>query len=65
METIELEGFDPEGEPQLRIENGTLHIVFNFMPPSWAENDPDRFRCHGRMGGQGILKDRQAETGHG
>jgi hypothetical protein len=44
IETITLEGFDPEGEPEIRImENGSLELVFNFMPPTWAEENPEAF----------------------
>ncbi|OWK45379.1 hypothetical protein [Fimbriiglobus ruber] len=44
VEVIFLVGFDPEGEPQIRcIADGSLFIVFNFMPPSWAEYTPERF----------------------
>ena len=43
-EIITLEGFDPEGEPEIRImENGSLELVFNFMPPTWAEDNPAAF----------------------
>ena len=35
---ILLSGFDPEGEPIIRVMgNGSLIVVFEFMPPSWAE----------------------------
>ena len=44
VEVIALAGFDPKGEPEIRVmANGSLYIVFNFMPPSWAEEAPDRF----------------------
>jgi hypothetical protein len=44
FEVIPLVGFDPEGEPEVRVMNdGTLCIVFNFMPPSWAEDESERF----------------------
>jgi hypothetical protein len=43
-EVITLEGFDPEGEPEIRVmDNGSLELVFNFMPPSWAEENPEVF----------------------
>ena len=36
-QTIKLTGFDPKGEPVIRvIADGSLLLVFNFMPPSWA-----------------------------
>jgi hypothetical protein len=39
--TIPLTGFDSEGDPEIRLQtDGTLYIVFNFMPPSDFE-DPD------------------------
>ena len=32
------------GEPEIRMmADGSLYVVFNFMPPSWAEDDPDPF----------------------
>lgn len=41
---IALAGFDPEGEPEIRVmADGCLYVVFNFMPPSWAEEDPEAF----------------------
>jgi len=37
QEEIELTGFDPKGEPVIRImTDGSLLIVFNFMPPSFV-----------------------------
>jgi predicted DNA-binding WGR domain protein len=39
-QVIELVGFDPEGEPELRVmHNGHLYVVFNFMPPSDCEDE--------------------------
>jgi hypothetical protein len=44
VEVITLEGFDSEGEPEIRImDNGSLELVFNFMPPTWAEENPEVF----------------------
>lgn len=44
VKIITLEGFDPEGEPEIRIMgNGSLELVFNFMPPTWAEENPEAF----------------------
>jgi hypothetical protein len=44
VEVITLEGFDPEGEPEIRVmDNGSLELVFNFMPPTWAEENPEAF----------------------
>ncbi len=41
---ITLEGFDSEGEPEIRImDNGSLELVFNFMPPTWVEENPEAF----------------------
>jgi hypothetical protein len=44
-EEISLPGvFDLEGEPEIRVmADGSLYVVFNFMPPSWAEDDSERF----------------------
>src|SRR4051812_16298538 len=42
VQTIPLAGFDPEGEPEVRVmADGSLFVVFNFMPPSWAEDEGD------------------------
>jgi hypothetical protein len=44
VEVIRLTGFDPDGEPEIRVmPDGSLSVVFNFMPPSWADGSPDRF----------------------
>jgi hypothetical protein len=44
LRRIPVAGFDPDGEPEIRVmSDGTLLIVFNFMPPSFAENDEDEF----------------------
>ena len=41
---IKLTGFDSDGEPEIRImADGSLYLVFNFMPPTWAEDDPEPF----------------------
>jgi hypothetical protein len=37
QQEIKLTGFDPKGEPVIRImADGSLYIVFNFMPPSYV-----------------------------
>ena len=39
---ITVTGFDPAGEPQISVqEDGSLHINFNFMPPSYMDNPDD------------------------
>jgi hypothetical protein len=39
IEIISLTGFDPAGEPEIRVmADGSWELVFNFMPPSWAED---------------------------
>jgi hypothetical protein len=44
VEVVRLEGFDPEGEPEIWVmEDGSLSVMFNFMPPTWAEDDPEPF----------------------
>ena len=44
VEVMLLAGFDPAGEPQVRwMTDGSLYVVFGFMPPSWAEGAPGRF----------------------
>ena len=36
-QTIKLKGFDPKGDPVIRImADGSLLIVFTFMPPSFV-----------------------------
>jgi hypothetical protein len=41
---LPLTGFDPEGEPEIRVQaDGSWMLVFNFMPPSWAEDEPEPF----------------------
>ena len=38
VDVIPLAGFDPDGEPEIRrMADGSLSVVFNFMPPSWSE----------------------------
>jgi hypothetical protein len=38
IEIIPLTGFDPEGEPEIRVmADGSWELVFNFMPPPWVE----------------------------
>lgn len=40
VETIELSGFDPAGEPSIRrTAEGRLWLCIQFMPPSWAPED--------------------------
>lgn len=42
VQTIQLSGFDPNGEPVIRVmADGSLHVVFEFMPPSFAEDVDD------------------------
>jgi hypothetical protein len=42
VRTIKLTGFDPKGEPIIRVmRDGSLLIVFNFMPPSFVPEDQD------------------------
>jgi hypothetical protein len=37
---IKLTGFDPEGEPLIRVMgDGGLHVVFEFMPPSYMPDE--------------------------
>jgi hypothetical protein len=44
LRRIPVAGFDPDGEPEIRVmSDGTLLIVLNFMPPSFAENDEEQF----------------------
>lgn len=45
VQTIQLSGFDPQGEPVVRVmRDGTIAVAFEFMPPSWhseADGDPE------------------------
>jgi hypothetical protein len=42
VKTIKLSGFDPEGEPEIPfMGDGSLHVVFNFMPPSFVLEDQE------------------------
>jgi len=44
VEVIPLAGFDPDGEPEVRVmADGSLYVVINFMPPSRAELAPEQF----------------------
>jgi hypothetical protein len=39
VRTVELSGFDSQGDPEIRVlADGTLYVVFNFMPPSDFED---------------------------
>jgi hypothetical protein len=39
LKTILLQGFDAQGEPEIRrMNDGSLNVVFNFMPPSDAQD---------------------------
>ncbi|NHZ65938.1 hypothetical protein [Massilia genomosp. 1] len=42
VNTIELTGFDPDGEPEIRMmSDGSAELWFNFMPPSFIEEEED------------------------
>jgi hypothetical protein len=42
VRTIALPGFDSQGDPEIRVlADGTLYVVFNFMPPSDFEERDD------------------------
>jgi len=42
VETTTVTGFDPEGEPEVqRLSDGSLRVIFNFMPPSYMEETVD------------------------
>jgi len=45
LESIEIEGFDPDGDPTIhKLADGKLQLVFEFMPPSWAMDEtPEAF----------------------
>jgi hypothetical protein len=45
VRTITLTGFEPEGEPQVRVmDDGSLLVVFNFMPPPSPQAVPTATR---------------------
>lgn len=42
IETIQISGFDAEGEPEIHIhEDKTILLEFSFMPPSDVETEED------------------------
>lgn len=44
VKTIPVSGFDPDGEPEIRVmSDGALMVVFEFMPPSYAEDEEEKF----------------------
>jgi hypothetical protein len=44
LKKISVSGFDPDGEPEIReMSDGTLIVMFNFMPPSFAEDKEEEF----------------------
>lgn len=44
VKTIAVSGFDPDAEPEIReMSDGTLIVLFNFMPPSYAEDDEAKY----------------------
>ncbi|HJT34575.1 MAG TPA: hypothetical protein VJ783_21275 [Pirellulales bacterium] len=44
VKTIPIVGFDPDGEPEIRVmSDGALMVVFEFMPPSYAEDEEAKF----------------------
>lgn len=44
VKTTAISGFDPDGEPEIReMSDGTLMVLFNFMPPSYAEDDESKY----------------------
>lgn len=43
IRTVTIEGFDPQGEPEIRVKsNGTLEVMFQFMPPSYAQTPQEQ-----------------------
>ena len=44
LRTVSVSGFDPHGEPEIRERSdGSVLLVFNLMPPSFAEDDEAAF----------------------
>ena len=55
MHTIELVGFEPRGEPVIRVtRDGSLHLVFNLMPPSFVPDEQ----------GLGVFSDFDKQLAH-
>lgn len=69
VRTEAIEGFDPEGDPELRVmSDGSLELVFEFMPPSFVleagEDDLARFddfdvRLAEAIGAEVLWEDRE------
>jgi hypothetical protein len=65
--TILLKGFDAQGEPEIRVKkNGSLNVMFNFMPPSDAQDGAaaaayDNFdkQMAAAIGGRVVWEDRE------
>jgi hypothetical protein len=38
VKSVDIEGFDPAGEPEIRVmSDGSLRVILSFMPPSDVE----------------------------
>ncbi|MDI1429519.1 hypothetical protein [Polyangium sorediatum] len=47
MRTLQLSGFDANGEPQIEVmADGTLRVAFEFMPPSDVDDRRDMGPYH-------------------
>jgi hypothetical protein len=47
VRTVPLSGFDPDGEPEIRVmRDGSLHVVFGAMPPLDLEHQEKYFLNH-------------------
>ncbi len=43
VQTIQISGFDPGGEPSILVmDDGSVWAVFNFMPPSYTPEEEYR-----------------------
>jgi hypothetical protein len=58
IERISITGFDQEGEPEIRrMADGSLYVLFEFIPPSWAEDTAKNFDDFDKEIAKAIGKD--------
>ena len=55
VKIIPITGFDSAGEPEIRLMNeGSIELAFNFMPPSWGESLTEVFDTFDKKLGAAI-----------
>jgi hypothetical protein len=65
VEVILLTGFDPEGEPEIRVmPNGSWYLAFKCLPPSWGADDSGSFDDFDRQltAATSVAVDREDDT---